>query len=274
MAGPVLGPRRGEVELLYRIGLGVERVVRDAAHSPRRADVIAMGADGTPTEELDRVAEAEVLRLLDALAVDWNVVSEEIGAVRRGGSQTLVVDPIDGTSNAVRHLPFSAVSLALGRETLGSVEVGLVRDLGRGTTFWAERGRGAFRDGRRIRVRPWNGRGEIVAVNLGALASPRSVALAGRVRRVRSLGCASLELTMVAEGAADAYLFENAEPQHNLRATDIAAAYRILLEAGGGISDAGGRPLEPFPLGVTERTTVAAWGDPGLSTRVVPQGAA
>ncbi len=263
-----------ELELLHRIGLGVQRVVRDARSSPSRADVIAMGADGTPTEELDRVAEAEVLRLLDVFGVDWNVVSEEIGEVRRGGDATLVVDPVDGTSNAVRHLPFSAVSLALGRRDLAGIELGLVRDLDRGTTYWAERGRGAFRDGVPIRVRPWKGRGEVVIVNLGAHATPRSVRLAGEVRRVRSLGCASLEMIRVAEGGADAYLFENAEAPRNLRVTDIAAAYRILLEAGGAAADARGRPIERFPLALSERTTVAAWGDAALAAKVVPPEAA
>lgn len=269
MSGSVSSAGVDELGVLHRIGLGVQRVVRDAAQSPHRADVIAMGADGTPTEQLDRVAEAEVLRLLDALGVDWNVVSEEIGVVRRGGERTLVVDPVDGTSNAVRHLPFSAVSLALGRDDLGGIDLGLVRDLDRGTTYWAARGKGAFRDGRRISVRPYPGRGELVLVNLGAVAGPSAVRRAGAVRRVRSLGCASLEMTLVAEGAADGYVFENAEPSRNLRATDIAAAYRIVLEAGGHVGDARGRPIERFPLGVEGRTSLAAWGDSSVGPKVV-----
>ncbi len=271
MLGAVARGPGEELELLHRIGLGVQRVVRDAIESPSRADVIAMGADGTPTEELDRVAESEVLRLLDVFGVDWNVVSEEIGEVDRGGDSTLVVDPVDGTANAVRHFPFSAVSLALGHRDLSGVEVGLVRDLGRGTTYWARRGEGAFRDGVPIRVRPFTGRGEVVIVNLGAHATPRSVRLAGEVRRVRSLGCASLEMIRVAEGAADAYLFENEDASRNLRVTDIAAAYRILLEAGGGASDAVGHPIDRFPLALAQRTTVAAWGDPALAPKVLPR---
>lgn len=262
-----------ELGVLHRIGLGVQRVVRDAAQSPRRAEVIAMGADGTPTERLDRVAEAEVLRQLDRLGVDWNVVSEEIGVVRRGGDRTLVVDPVDGTSNAVRHLPFAAVSLALGRENLGGIDVGLVRDLDRGTTYWASRGHGAFRDGHRILVRPYAGRGELVLVNLGVVAGPAAVRRAGEVRRVRSLGAASLEMALVAEGAADGYLYENGEPSRNLRATDIAAAYRIVLEAGGHVTDARGGSIDRFPLNVEGRTSLAAWGDAAVGPKVVLEGA-
>jgi fructose-1,6-bisphosphatase/inositol monophosphatase family enzyme len=249
-----------ELEVLYRVSVAVHRVVRDAQSSPHRADVVAMGADGTPTEELDRLAEAEILRVLDAEGVDWDLVSEEIGHVGRGGDRTLVVDPIDGSHNALRNQPFFTVSLALGRRDLAGVEVGLVRDLHHGTTWWAARGGGAFRDGRPIRTRPWNSKSEMVFVNLGRNATERSVRLAGKARRVRSLGCASQELLMVAQGSADGYFFENDPEARNLRATDIAGAYRILLEAGGGFADARGRSIDDFPLKLERRTSVFAWG--------------
>jgi fructose-1,6-bisphosphatase/inositol monophosphatase family enzyme len=262
----VVGASPPELEVLYRVSVAVHRIVRDARSSPHRADVVAMGADGTPTEELDRLAEREILRVLDAEGVDWDLLSEEIGHVARGGDRTLVVDPIDGSQNALRNLPFFSVSLALGRGDLDGVDVGLVRDLHHGTTWWAGRGTGAFRDGRPIQTRPWNPRAETVFVNLGRNATPRAVRLAGKARRVRSLGSASQEILMVAQGSADGFLFENDPDARNLRSTDIAAAYRILTEAGGGIADARGKPLTSFPLTLERRTSVLAWGDPGFRT--------
>lgn len=266
------GSSASDLEVLYRIGLAVQSVVRDATTSPHRGDVVAMGADGTPTEELDRRAEAEIVASLDAEGVDWNLISEEAGHVDRGGKRTLVVDPIDGTLNALRNLPFASVSLALGSEDLAGIDVGLVRDLYRETTWWAVRGRGAFCDGRPIRTRPYRDRSEVFLVNLGARATERSVRFGGRPRRVRSLGCASLEILMVAQGSADAYLFENQDPNRNLRATDIAAAHRILLEAGGGASDARGVSLDGLPLTVTHRTSVFAWGDEVLARTAEERG--
>ena len=266
------GPARAELEVLYRVSVAVQQVVREAEGSPHRGDVVAMGADGTPTEELDRLAETEILKVLDAEGVNWNLLSEEIGHVNRGGDSTLVVDPIDGTSNALRNLPFSTVSLALGRRDLAGIEVGLVRDLHRGTTYWATRGDGAFRDGRPIRTRSWNSRSEIFFVNLGKPATERAARLAAKGRRIRSLGCASLELLMVAQGSADGYFFDNSPETRNLRATDIAAAYRILLEAGGGISNAEGAPIDEFPLTVDRRTSVFAWGDPAFRERAKTEG--
>jgi fructose-1,6-bisphosphatase/inositol monophosphatase family enzyme len=257
----VPAPASPDLEALYRISVGVHRVVRDARTSPHRGDVVAMGADGTPTEELDRLAEAEILRILKTEGLEWDLLSEEVGHVARGGSRTLVVDPIDGSHNALRNQPFFTVSLALGAGQLDGIDVGLVRDLHHGTTWWAVRGGGAFRDGRPIRTRPWLVHAETVFVNLGVNATERSSRLAAKARRVRSLGCASEELLMIAQGSADAYLFENRTDAKNLRATDIAAAYRILLEAGGGISDANGAPLDPFPLQLDRRTSVLAWGD-------------
>jgi fructose-1,6-bisphosphatase/inositol monophosphatase family enzyme len=252
---------RPEIEVLYRVSVAVHRVFRDAATSPHRADFVAMGADGSPTEQIDRLAESEILRVLDAEGVDWNLMSEEIGHVDRGGTQTLVVDPIDGSHNVFRNLPFSTVSLALGTTDLAGVDVGLVRDLHLGTTYWAARGEGAWRDGRPMRVRPWVARGEVLFVNLGAHASERAFRFAKSGRRARSLGCASLETLAVAGGGGDAYLFENTPENRNLRATDIAGAYRILLEAGGGMWDAHGGEVGSFPLTVDRRTSVFAWGD-------------
>ena len=266
-------PTRADVDILYRASVAVQRVFREVRSSPHRADVVGMGATGSPTEEIDRIAEAEIQRVLDAEGVDWDLLSEEIGAVRRGGGRTLVVDPIDGTHNALRGLPFATVSLALGRRDLGGVELGLVRDLYRGTTYWAVRGEGAFRDGRPIRTRPWDARKEVVFANLGHRATPRVNAFARRAHRVRSLGCASLEILSVAEGAGDAYLFENGPAGANLRATDIAAAACILEEAGGVVTDADGESLRAFPLALDRRTSVFARGDPAFARAGAPEGA-
>lgn len=268
----VTDPTRGDLDILYRVSVAVHRVFRDVASSPHRGDVVAMGATGSPTEEIDRLSEAEILKVLDAEGVDWDLVSEEIGSVSRGGGRTLIVDPIDGTQNALRNLPFSTVSLALGRRDLSGIDIGLVRDLFRGTTYWATRGGGAFRDGRPITTRAWNPRTEVLFANLGRHASPRVARFAVKGRRVRSLGCASLEILSVAEGGGDAYLFENTPNTRNLRATDLAGAYRVLLEAGGGLQDADGHSLDTFPLTVDRRTSVFAWGDPAFAKAAVAEG--
>ncbi|MGA7862262.1 MAG: inositol monophosphatase family protein, partial [Thermoplasmata archaeon] len=254
-----------ELEILFRMAYAVRHSVRQSGASPRRGEIVAMGAAGSPTEELDRIAEAQVFSCLEEEGVDWDVLSEEAGFVKRGGSRLLVVDPVDGSHNALRGFPMSTVSLALGRSTLGDIDVGVVHNLDNGVTHWAERNHGAFRDGHRLHTRTWEPRTELFCVNLGRHSTPRAARLAEKGRRVRSLGCASLELAMVAQGSADAYLFENDNEGRNLRVTDIAAAYLVVREAGGGISDATQQPLETFPLSLDQRTSVFAWGDPSFA---------
>ena len=262
----------GELETLFRIGYAVRHAVRQSGASPKRGDIVAMGAAGSPTEEIDRIAEAQIFTTLDEEGRNWNVLSEEAGFVQRGGSRLLVVDPVDGSHNALRGFPMSTVSLALGSGSLSDVSVGVVHNLDNGVTHWAEKGKGAFRDGHRIRTRSWEARKELFCVNLGRHSTARAARLAERGRRVRSLGCASLELAMVAQGSADAYFFENDDEGRNLRVTDIAAAYLIVREAGGGITDAAQQSLEPFPLSLDRRTSVFAWGDPSFAQHAVEEG--
>ncbi|HYK94146.1 MAG TPA: inositol monophosphatase family protein [Thermoplasmata archaeon] len=261
-------PPLADLELLVRIAHAVQGVVRQSRGSPHRGDMVGMGADGSPTEEVDRIAEGRVLSILESEGVDWNVLSEEIGTVQRGGARTLVVDPIDGSHNVLRGMPFATISLALGSGTLSGVDVGVVHDLFTGTTFWASRGGGAFCDGLPIRVRPWELRRELFFVNLGRHSTSRALRLAERGRRIRSLGCASLEMVMVAQGAADAYLFDNDTPNRNLRVTDIAAAFRIVGEAGGFVGDASFGSIENFPLQLGTHTSVCAWGDAAFPSSV------
>jgi fructose-1,6-bisphosphatase/inositol monophosphatase family enzyme len=255
-------PADDDLELLVRLGASVHRVVREWARAPRRSEVVGMGADGSPTEALDRLAEAEILLQLDREGVDWNLLSEERGYVPRGGRRTLVADPIDGSLNALGGFAPATVSLALGEDRLGGIDVGLVHDLFRGTTYWAIRGRGAFRDGERLAPRPYRPGHDLLCAGLGSHATQDVQGRAAAARRVRSLGCASMEILAVAEGYADGYLFAHREPSQNLRVTDIAAAYRILLEAGGGASAVDGSSLEEVPLGLQRRVSLAAWGDP------------
>jgi fructose-1,6-bisphosphatase/inositol monophosphatase family enzyme len=231
-----------------------------------------MGADGSPTEEIDRAAERQILQSLEEEGVDWNVVSEEAGIIDRGGHRTLVVDPIDGTHNALRRLPSVSISLALGTENLAGIDLGVVHELSTGITYWAERGGGAFRDGRPMHARSWDARTELVFANLGRYARPHVLTWAGRARRVRALGCASLEMSLVAQGSGDAYLFDNAPDERNLRVTDIAAGYRILEEAGGGAMSTAFQPIGDLALDPQRHTSLLAWGDRRLVEKLRADG--
>lgn len=233
----------------------VEGAVRGFTGDPGQE--VGTGASGAPTSRIDRVAEEAVLRVLDERGDRVNVVSEEIGDVDRGGGDTLVVDPIDGTLNMVTGIPSYAVSLAVGRSSLRDVTHALVRNLVAGETFYAEAAKGATLNGARIRVRPFVGEGSLASVYLGTNAAPESYDVARKARRVRNLGAASLDLCLVARGAADLYYMHSALQETKLRVVDVAAGALIVREAGGLVLDLEGRDLD-MPLDPTARADLVA----------------
>ena len=244
--------------LLLELADAVQHAVSGLAEDP--GEVLGQGADGAPSTRIDRVAEAAVLRVLDYEGASLNVLSEEAGFIDRKGSATLVLDPIDGTHNAVRGVPAYSVSLGIGHRRLSDVEEGLVRDLVSGSTYYAATGHGATLNGRPIRVRPYDPKDLLFGVYLGSNAHPDAARIAARARRVRVLGAASLDLCLVARGASDLYYMHSAVHDTKIRAVDIAAATLIVREAGGIVLDLDGKELD-MDLTPTARTDLVAVGD-------------
>ena len=245
--------------LLADLAMAVQDAVDHLQGDP--AEVLGRGADGAPSSRLDRVAEAVVLERLEKEGARVNVLSEEAGFVDRGGDTLLVLDPVDGTHNALRGVPAYSVSLALGHARLGDVQEGLVRDLVSGATYRAVAGRGATLDGAPIRVRAFDPRDILFSVYLGSNAGEDAVRVASKARRVRHIGAASLDLCLVARGAADMYFMHSREERLKLRACDIAAGTLIVREAGGQVLDLAGRQLD-IPLTADAHTDLIAVGDP------------
>ena len=138
------------IEILRKLA---DEVANAIALIPEGTDIgrqVCIGADGTPTDEIDKIAENAVLRYIAANDIKLNVLSEEIGFVDNGGKETLVLDPIDGSTNSVAGIPLYTISLAIGKDSLGTVHTALVRNLVTGEEFTAEKGKGAFRNGKRM----------------------------------------------------------------------------------------------------------------------------
>lgn len=243
--------------LLLDLAEAVQRAVD--AFQGDAGEAVGRGADGAPTARIDAVAERAVLDRLSSRGATANVFSEEAGWIDRGGDAVVVLDPIDGTHNAIRGIPAYATSLALGRSALSHVEAGVVRNLVTRQTYYAERGKGATLDGRPIHVRPFNPKDTVFDVYFGENAAPKAAEVAATARRVRNLGAASLDLCLVAQGAADLY-YMNSAARARLRIVDIAAGVFIVRQAGGEVVDLDQRTLE-LPLDANARTNLIAFGD-------------
>ena len=219
---------------------------------------MGMGADGTPTSYIDKVAEDVILRHLDESDLKLNLLSEEAGFVDRGFADTLVADPVDGTFNACSGIPYYSVSLAVGKGSLAGIHEGLVMNLVTGDAFQASEGRGATLNGAAIRVRKPEAEKLLIAY-LGSAADPQTCKVASRFKRVRCLGSTALELCSVAGGQADAFYVKYPDVKKSPRIVDIAAAVFVLREAGGQAYDENDEILDmPFSLG--ERRNMSAVG--------------
>ncbi len=224
---------------------------------------IGIGADGTPTEYIDKIAEDIAIRYIKKSKIPVNLLSEEVGYIDRDGEYTFVLDPIDGTRNAIRGIPFYSTSLAIGRDTLDSVEYGIVLNIPTGDIFIAEKGHGAYFNNKQIFTPDHPSSSILSSLNLGRNVDDFTLQFVKK-DNVRSLGAASLEMSMVAIGAVDFYIMG----REYLRVTDIAASTLILREAGGVVRNRRGDELD-MPLNLDERTSVVAACNEFLLNKIV-----
>ena len=224
---------------------------------------IGIGADGTTTKYVDKIAEDAALSIINKSKTKVNVLSEEIGFLDNGGKYTFVLDPIDGTRNASRGIPFYSISLAIGKSKISDIDYGIVKNIPTGDLFIAEKGHGAFLNKKRIGVPEIPCKEILSSITLGKNYDKLTLELAKK-DKVRSLGSASLEMCMVAIGALDFYVVG----KEYLRVVDIAASTLILREAGGVVKNILGKDLD-MSLNLDDRTSVVAACNEDLVKKII-----
>ncbi|MDO4696462.1 MAG: inositol monophosphatase family protein [Neisseria sp.] len=192
-------------------------------------------ADGTTLSEADLAAQAAFARRLPEL-IDCPMLGEEMSEAEQRdlwlhNHQGLwVVDPIDGTTNFVNGFPHFAVSVAYVRE--GRSELAVIFNPVNGECFYAERGGGAFLNGRRLplvlrdkRLSRAMAAVEIKYLRSGKLSS--RINTLSPVSSIRSLGSSTLDWCYLSAGRIDVYL------HGGQKLWDYAAGALIFQEAGG-----------------------------------------
>ncbi len=182
---------------------------------------------------LDEAAQGSLIDALTRSGVSAQLISEEGNAVIGGGGPTTIIaDPIDGTTNLARGFRPAVTCLSLSENGfLSGTIAALVSDIYSGETYTAEKGKGAFLEGKPIRVGARN-QNRLNLISLGFSKIPkldRISPLLTNYQYIRMLGSSAMEISLVASGNLDAHL----DIRGTLRATDVAAALTILREAGG-----------------------------------------
>ncbi|EYR63781.1 inositol-phosphate phosphatase [Actinotalea ferrariae CF5-4] len=230
-----------------------ERAARAAADLVRggRPDTVEVAATKSSAvdvvTQMDLAAERALRTLLARERPDDGVLGEEGGLEPGTSGVTWVLDPIDGTVNYLYGIPAYAVSVAAvaGPPEPGAwtLLAGCVHAVADGRTWTAARGHGAHLDGAALRVEDARPLSEsLCGTGFGYLEARRRdqarvlLEVLPRVRDIRRIGSAAMDLCMVASGQLDLYY------ERGLNPWDLAAAQLVVQEAGGLVTGLRGRP--------------------------------
>lgn len=234
---------------------------------PPMQKALGIGAAGDKTFLIDKIAEDIIISELESSGMPLSIVSEEYGLKEiGGGGRKVLIDPVDGSKNAVSGIPFYCTSIAVAEgDTVGSITTAYVVNLINGDEFLAEKGRGAFLNSERIFSQKDD---ELYLVAYEAPAPgkdiPGIIPLLARSRKTRCLGATALDLAYLAYGAVS--VFVSPSPS---RSFDFAGGWLLVKEAGGEFTDMEGDTIEDVAVGLKRSVPLLASGNQRLHDRAL-----
>jgi len=263
---------RIDLEALTEMARSIYRVVHPLLGSSNGGIIVGRGFGGDNTRLIDRVAEETVIKYIRDKNIPCIFIGEENGILKFDDKADtyLVVDAIDGTTNAIRGLKFSSASLAAASsDSLKDIELAVVINLSDGNLYVAEKGKGAWLDGKRIKTSNVSDLSESI-VNIDVSSTPERlewiIPIMKAAKRIRSLGSTSLEICHVASGVMDAHI----DLRGKIRTLDFAAAMLILKESGGtfGLLNGDEHDME-IPLTRLKRFSIIAAATEELYSQII-----
>lgn len=256
-----------KIEDLRNIGKRLMDEIPPMRQSRDLRTSLGTGAAGDKTFHIDKKAEDIIMAGVRSLEEPLTFISEEAGVLNMGGGETVViVDPIDGSKNAVSGIPFYCASIAVAvGQTLGDIRYAYVLNLISGEEFWAEKGTGSFLNGQRILAQ----QDEVLYLAAYEAQSPardirRILPLLSLSRKTRCLGATALDLSYLASGAVSTFVSPSPS-----RSFDFAAGYLLVREAGGIFTDLEGGGIEDVPLGLARSSTLLVSGNESLHKKAL-----
>ena len=189
----------------------------------------------------DIKAEQVLFEELMRVRPGYGFIGEERGLIEGSDkTHTWIVDPLDGTTNFLHAIPHFAVTAALERD--GVIVAGVTYNPISNEMFWAEKGKGAYLNDKRLRVAARRHLDEtVLATGIPFIGKPGHAVflkelhqVSQKVSGVRRFGSAALDLAYVAAGRFDGYW------ERGLQNWDMAAGTLLVTEAGGMVTDADG----------------------------------
>jgi myo-inositol-1(or 4)-monophosphatase len=251
------------LNILTEASKNVYSEIKDLLGTIDGGSKISRGAGGDISRKIDIVAEKTVLNTIKSHNIFPTIVGEECGIVNLNKSSSsnnnnegfLIMDAVDGTTNAIRGLPFSCCSLAFANEfKLSSVIDAVVLDLFTGDIYSASKEKGSFFNNKKINVKnedfdsiesleDLKSFDVLIGTNISGIPSNILNEISKVLlfsTHIRHFGANALELCYFARGFMDAYI----DIREKIRATDMAAGYLIAKEAGGKLYSPDGQELD------------------------------
>ena len=189
----------------------------------------------------DLKAERELLDILKYYYPNYSYITEDTGTIKGKGEETIVIDPIDGTTNFIHGIPF--FSIVLSKLIKDEITDGVIFNPVTNDCFWASKGTGAWCNNKRLRVsKRENIKDCIIGTGIPHLGSiydnylQEIDQISKNCSGLRRLGSAALDLAYVAAGKLDAFW------ERNLNLWDVGAGVLLIKEAGGKVTEPSGKP--------------------------------
>lgn len=264
------------LNLSDEIALNVEYTLDKTSDDPELRNITKIGADGTPTHKIDEYAENTAIETIKKTGKSLILISEEIGTIKIGEDDPEVVilmDPIDGTTNAIKKIPCYGISIAIAEIkhgmdlkniTLGDIEIGYVKNFVNEDTYIGIKDHGATKNNQKMELSPINKLSEATLCNYIYRENPAQInKIISSVRRLRLMGAISIELCYIADGTYDVFLDTKA-----VRLFDIAAAQLILKENNGIVTNTQSQPLSN-QLDLMESTSIIATSNSQIHQNII-----
>jgi len=250
------------IDTLRNIGRKLLKEIPLLRQKPLTQEALGIGASGDKTFLIDKRAEEIIISGLEASGGSLTIISEELGFMDiKGGGEKVLIDPVDGSKNAIAGIPFYCASIAVADgNTIGNIECSYVVNLVTGDEFWAEKNKGAFFNGERICTQKTD---EFYLVAYEAQSPkkdvPRIMPLLSRSMKTRCLGATALDLAHLAYGSISIFV----NPSFS-RSFDFGGGWLIVKEAGGIFTDIEGNPIEPVEISLKKSVSLLASGNESL----------
>lgn len=247
------------IEILRSIGKRLLREIPAIRLKPHERAALGVGAAGDKTYQIDKKAEEIIISGLESSGESLTIVSEECGIKDiKGGGRKVLIDPIDGSKNAISGIPFYCASIAIADgDTIGNAVTAYVVNLINGDEFWAEKGRGVFLNGKRISTQKDD---EFYLIAYEAQVPgkdiPRIIPLLSKSRKTRCLGATALDLAYLAYGAISVFVTPSLS-----RSFDFAGGYLLVKEAGGVFTDIKGNSIDDVEITLKKSAPLLASGN-------------